>query len=261
MNHQNFFLMSFVGAVMALTAGCDDSGGGGDTTGTGTGTGTGTNTGTGMGIKVTPDMGGFVAKDSNPLGIQGPWYSYADTVDCQKIHTGAGECSNVTAPAAGVFAPTADGKMCTEGTVAKVLDIPGMVGTPDYNGMWGAGIAFDFNNPGMGAAKGTFDAAAAGVTGMSFTIDTPPLAGLRIEIPDAMTAGKSAAYLDATDKYPNSMLTPGVNTFTWAEVKPPVTTIPALDTTKLSGIQFHVPTNTTSGGSYKFCISDITFLK
>src|SRR5262245_5106843 len=126
MNHQNFFLTIFAGAVMALTAGCDDSGSGGEPTSTATSTSTGTGTGTnGNGVKVTPDPGGFVAKDSNPLGIQGPWYAYADSNGdngmppgaCQKAgHTDA-ECSKVTAPAPGTFAPTADGKMCTEGTV------------------------------------------------------------------------------------------------------------------------------------------------
>ena len=43
--------------------------------------------------------------------------------------------------------------MCTSGTVAKVLDIVGMAGMPDYSKMWGAGIGVDFNHEGL-LAKG-----------------------------------------------------------------------------------------------------------
>lgn len=273
MNHQNFFLTVFAGAVMALTAGCDDSGSGGEPTGTGTGTTTGTGTGTGTttgGVPLKADKGGFVAKDSNTLGIQGAWYAYADSLGasgtppgaCQAAGHSDAECSKVTAPAPGMgFAPTdetADQKLCTEGTVEAVLN--GSNGMPDYGNMWGAGIGLDFNNPGMGAMKTGFNASAANVKGISFDIDTPPLAGIRVEIPDAKTNGKAAAYWEATTSYGPSPVKAGTNTFTWDKVlSPDPANVPALDPSSLYGLQFHVVSG--AAGSYKFCISHVKMLQ
>lgn len=272
MNHQNFFLTIFVGAVMALTAGCDDSGSGGEPTATSTATSTGTGTGTSTGgVLLKADTGGFVAKDSNSLGIQGAWYPYGDNLgptgmppgNCQNVgmHP-ATECASVTKPAPGMpFAPsdaTDDQKLCTEGTVEAV----GMLnGSPDYGNQWGAGIGLDFNNPGMGAPKGGFNAMTAGVTGISFDIDMLPLAPLRVEIPDAATNGKAAAYWGGDANYGPSPVKQGTNTFTWEQVTPPGMpgTVPALDKTQLYGLQFHVVSG--AAGPYKFCISHVKLLK
>jgi hypothetical protein len=275
MNHQNFFLTIFVGAYLALAMGCDDSGGGGATggstsTGTGGSTSTGGSTGTGDSVPLVADKGGFVAPDSNPLMIQGAWYAYADSIgdngmppgNCQKVgmHTDA-ECSKVIAPPPGQpFAPTdttPDQKLCTEGTVEAVLML---AGAPDYSNMWGAGIGLDFNNPGMGAQKQSFNATAAGVKGISFEIDAPPTAGIRVEFPDAATNNKAAAYWKATPMYQASPVKPGPNTILWEEVtSPDPVNVPKLDPSTLMGIQFHVQSG--AAGSYKFCISHVKFLK
>lgn len=268
MNQQNFFLTIFVGAVMALSTGCSDSGGnGGNNTATSTSTSTSTSTGN---VALKADKGGFIAPDSNPLMIQGAWYAYADSLGANGMPPGAcqtvgmhsdAECSKVIAPPPGQpFAPTdetADQKLCTEGTVETVLML---AGAPDYSNMWGAGVGLDFNNPGMGAPKAPFNATAAGVTGVSFEIDAPPTAGIRVEFPDMATNNKAAAYWGATTSYGPSPVKAGVNTIKWADVKSPdAVNVPMLDPSTLMGIQFHVPSGTA--GSYKFCLSHLTLLK
>jgi hypothetical protein len=271
MNQQNLFLTIFVGAAMALSMGCDDSGGGGGgNTGGTTSTGTGGTTSTGEGIPLKADKGGFVAGDTNDLMIQGAWYAYADSLGdngmppgkCQTVGMHAnGECSSVTEPPPGMpFAPsdeTADQKLCTKGSVEAVLMLNG---APDYSNMWGAGVGLDFNNPGMGAPKAAFNATAAGVVGVSFEIDAPPPAGIRVEFPDMATNNKAAAYWGATTSYGPSPVKPGVNTIKWADVKSPdPVNVPMLDPSTLMGIQFHVPSGTA--GAYQFCLSHIKMLK
>jgi hypothetical protein len=264
MNQENAFLTIFVGAVMALAAGCSDDGGGGGGTGgmSGTGGGSGTN------VQLVADKGGFIAADTNSLGVQGAWYVYADSLGsngmppgaCQSVgmHTDA-ECSKVTKPApVSPFAPsdeTPAQKLCTAGTVEAVLNLNG---SPDYSNMWGAGIGLDFNN--AGGNKLPFDATAAGVKGVSFKIDVAPVVGMRVEFPDAVTNNKSAAYWEATTSYGPSPVMAGVNTILWDKVKSPsVVDVPPLDPSKLMGIQFHVVSGTA--GAYEFCISEMTLLK
>jgi hypothetical protein len=44
-------------------------------------------------------------------------------------------------------------------------------------------------------------------------------------------------------------------------VSPPKANIYVFDTSRILGIQFHVPTNDTSGAAYDFTISDMTFVR
>jgi hypothetical protein len=276
MKQQNYYLTLFVGAVLACAAGCsEDSGAPGDTGGTG-GSGAG---GSGAGgaassIDIKPDASGWVQADTNTLGIQGAWYSYADSIgkagappgDCQSkgMHTDA-ECSVVKAPLPGGF-PNTDGKMCTEGTVAKVINLVSGGTGPDYDNVWGAGIALDLNNSGAdaGNVSSPFNATAKGVVGFSFDIDATPLSGLRVEFPTpTTTAGANywGAAANGNGKYPNSPVKPGTNTIKWADVTSPDTAkVAAFDATQVLAVQFHVPANTTSSGDYKFCISNLKAL-
>jgi hypothetical protein len=255
----------FVFCTGALAAACSS-----DSSGTPAGTGgTGAGGSSSTGEKLVPGDTGFVDGTMNTFGITGSWYAYADSIgstgmppgNCQSVgmHTDA-QCSKVASPAPGSFPQTVPGQMCTEGDVETLQNIVGGTG-PDYDNMWGAGIGLDFNNPGGTAMKAPFDARAKGAKGVSFTIDTPPATGLRVEFPDAVTNGKSAAYWGAMPdgKYPPSPVKAGLNTITWDLVKPPASTITALDVTKLMGIQFHVVSGTAA--HYKFCISDLTILK
>ena len=61
----------------------------------------------------------------------------------------------------------------------------------DYSNIFGAGIGFDLNNPGLntGASmKLPFDAATRMVIGVSFDLDEVPATGLRVEFPFGTTA-------------------------------------------------------------------------
>jgi len=264
------FLSLFCAAVMAASAiGCDDSGGGGgtggssSTGGTSSGTGGGSTGGasSGTGVPITPDATGWVDKGMNEAGVQGAWYAYGDGAEggvppgtCQKAGHADAECSVITTPAAGMFT-NVGGKMCTSGTVAKVLAM-------DYANMWGAGIGLDLNNSGGATAvKAEFDASA--YKGISFEIDTPPVAGLRVEFPSKETEAGTAGgdFWGATKDYGNSPVVVGTNTVTWDLVKGPGATPHVFSPAHILSIQFHVPTNTTSSGAYSFCISNLKLLK
>lgn len=261
--------------MTALSLGCDDSGGGAATgggtgTGGGTSTGTGGGTSTGEGIALTPDATGWVDKGMNMAGVQGAWYAYGDGQDgtgapmgtCQKAgHTAPGECSVITTPAPGMFANTG-GKMCTSGEVAKVLK--NSAGADDYSNMWGAGIGLDLNSSGGAmSVKAEFDASA--YKGISFHIDTPPLAGLRVEFPSLETEAGTAGgdYWGADPTYKNSPVVMGTNTFTWDKVTGPgpAATAHKFSPAHILSIQFHVPTTLASKAIYSFCISDLKLIK
>jgi hypothetical protein len=230
--------------------------------------GTGGTPSTGAGILITPDATGWVQADTNDAGVQGAWYAYGDGTDgaggpgtCQKAGHAAGECSSIAMPTGGMF-PNTGGKMCTSGMVAKVIN--GSNGMPDYGNIWGAGIGLDLANSGGAApVKSEFDATAKGITGVSFEIDAPPLPGLRVEFPsketDAGTAGGD--YWGADASYKNSPVVAGVNTILWADVKGPGPTPHTFSPAHIESIQFHVPTNTSSGAAYSFCISNLKLLK
>jgi len=251
----------------AIAAGCSSSNpasSNGGSNGAGGGSGGGAS-----GSKLTalvPDATGFVdVGGSIPTGITGAWYAYGDgigsdgtamTGDCElKGGHAATDCSAITSPPFGVFMNTG-GKMCTQGTVAKILNITGG-STPDYNNIWGAGIGLDLNNAGgdAGAVKKTYNATAAGVIGMAFDIDVVPAANMRIEFP---TNATNAAFWDGLKQI--SPVAVGHNEVLWTKVTGPFydATAPAFDPTSIFSIQFHVLTSATSAGTYNFCISNLS---
>lgn len=255
MNQQNYFLTLFVGAVMALTAGCSEStdapqntGGSGGSGGGGGGGGSGNS------VLLTPtEDTGWVDKASNSLGVQGPWYAYADSLGDKKCLTAghaATECAIVESPPADSF-PNMGGQMCTKGSTEAVIAM-------DYSNMWGAGIALDFNNPGGGAPKAAFD--ASGLSGIEFDLIRKPLAGLRVEFPQTDTEGSEAGndYADATSSYPVSMLTEGHNVVPFSRVKGPKGHV--FNPVNLLGVQFHVPSG-SSQQPFDYCIANLTLIK
>ena len=225
---------------------------------------------------------GFVSLPT--LGIQGAWYGYGDgegadgTVamsDCvlKGMHMPA-DCSMITAPPFGMFPQTTPGKMCTSGTVAKVINTtvgcaivppattpPAMC--PDYSNLFGAGIGLDLNNAGAdgGGGKMPFNATMAGITGISFDLDMPPAAGVRVEFPTVGTENTSGVW-KPTGSTNLSPLVAGHNVLLFADVKSPSFVKPAIpfDPTKLLSIQFHVPTKTSASAMYSFCISNLAVI-
>ena len=153
------------------------------------------------------------------------------------------------------------GQMCTDGTVAKVIDIVGMTGAPDYSNIWGTGIGLDLAAPtDSSMPKGTFDADAKGVKGLSFDIDMVPMPKLRVEIVTTATKGTTAGdnYWGATSAYPASPVKVGHNEVTWDLFKGPKGA--ANDTAHIEAIHFHVPTTTSSSAPFSYCISNLKLL-
>lgn len=277
------FLATCIG--LAAATGCASSpskqntgGGGSSSTGTGgsSSTGTGGSSGNLTGVTLVPSATGWIDKTDvgNTIMVQGAWYPYGDSygeAKCTSATFGkhaAGDCSVITMPdPVGTGFPNTAGSMCTTGTAAKVLDIVGMTGMPDYSNMWGAGIGLDLNASGGDlSTKSPYNATMAGVTGISFKIDTVPLSGLRVEFPMPLTNGNPAGsdYWGASSSYPASPAQPGLNVIRWADVKSPAaaTASPvAFDPTQIESIQFHVPSSTSAASPYSFCISELTFLK
>jgi hypothetical protein len=251
---------------------------------TGGGTG-GTSGGAGAGpagVSLVPDETGWVARDTNTLGVQGAWYPYGDQYGEAKctlvgLHAPA-ECSTIASPEPLVPGfPNVAGEMCTTGETAVVLGCKDGVprctlGSPDYSNMWGAGIGLDLNAE--GAPSGTpapklpWNPDEHGVIGVAFDINVVPPPGLRVEfpivLPDDSTTDNHAdgsPYWGAKPGYPNSDVRAGRNQFRWNEVAVPTTNY-AFDRTKILAIQFHVPAITSGAnrGAYSFCISNLTLL-
>lgn len=161
---------------------------------------------------VPVDERGWVAPGTNELGIQGFWFSYGDQYDEPKRCTGygkhppdtgehgVGQCSFVGFPDAvpSLWFPN-DGKLCTSGNGAAVVDCEDGVECPnkepDYSNMWGSGIGLDFGlvldpedktptrDP---ERRTTWNAADQGTTGVSFDISWPDPSTkryLRVEFP------------------------------------------------------------------------------
>jgi len=269
----NGLLMGLCGAA-AVMAGCGGGGGGGNGSGGSGMTGSGGTSGGSMGVALVPNETGWVEGTDNSLGVQGAWYVYGDGTDGTKPMGGGdcqvkgmhmdSECSMIAhpVPGSGSFPPTdvATAKMCTDGTVAKVINMVGGTG-PDYSNIWGTGIGLDLAGGKDGAPKGTFDdATAKGVTGLAFDIDMVPMPKLRVEIVTTATKGSEAGdnYWGATSAYPPSPVKSGHNEVKWADFKGPKGA--ANDTAHIEAIHFHVPTTMASGASYSYCISNLKLL-
>jgi hypothetical protein len=198
------------------------------------------------------------------LGIRGSWFTVADSLgssglppgDCQRLgmHSEI-DCAKPTPLSISMSTLSAPDGVCTSGVVEAVGQHDG---EPDYDNQWGAGIGFYF--AGNEQSYTVFDAAAAGVHGVSFYIDQRPLPGMRVEFADTATVGKGAAYWGATSSYPSSPLIVGYNQITWDRVVPPTSSIPTLDVSRLVTMTFHVPAGSVAG-TYQFCIKDVSLLR
>lgn len=207
------------------------------------------------------------------------------------------ECSIIETPAPppAMGFPNAGGVMCTKGSITQVLPCemdlltrcPNCSGCPmaDYSTMWGAGIGFDLNadKGEEGGAKHPWNPAAAPggpIIGIEFTLDTKPLGGLRVEIPMLLSDSEAAMFMlptgsttdshpdgapywgaGANGMYPNSPVDVGVNRVLWTDIQPPRTGNYVFDTTRILGVQFHVPATTSARSTYEFCISNVKLLR
>lgn len=319
------WLLVVCGAV--ALGGCGSStvphntGTGGTTDGSGGSSGSGSGGSSGfMEVALTATDTGWVGalgdgSNANSLGIHGSWYPYGDQygplcgdasapnsssgMKCNDSHFGAhptSDCSVITTPDPTVMSfPNTDGKMCTSGTIAKVIAIVNSTqGTGmDYSNIWGAGIGLDLEAD-MGSSacdkKGVFNAKDMHVVGLKFDLSSDsgsiPSAGLRVEFPTPDTDGTKngsaywgadSSFSTASGKYvvvgtntiyfvPTDVLgaTNGAKDPTMPATQPVV--VPgsspgmALNQTAIESIQFHVPAATTGSSTFQFCISNLKLL-
>jgi len=225
----------------------------------------------GNGWDLTPSDMGFL-DGSNMAHITGAWYSYGDWYspaagggDCAvKGMYMAAQCSMITTPVPGdPFTNAGDGKMCTSGTAAQVIDM-------NYSAIWGTGIGFDLNNGGTDdggtGAKLPYDATANNVTGFSFHIDTPPTGGqMRVEFPTSAVMGTTdinAAYWGGAGANLSPFTKAGDYQVKFTDVGGPMylTSPTPFDPTKILSVQFHVVTNTSSTIPFSYCVSNVKAL-
>jgi len=226
----------------ASTAGAGGSGGGATST---AGTGGSGGAVAAPGTPLSWGADGFVAGDTNPYVIEGPFYSYSDCDPPSGLPCSMPDASLTGADGKPGWSVDA-GKVCFKGTAVKVEG--GM-----FAAQWGAGLALDLNSkggePGAPAVKGTFDLVQAGIKG--FSVDITGTAPARIRINLTMPGVPDSSFVDAK--------VPGTTTFdvadakqgTWVASKTP------LDPTKVEALQFQVFTTAASPTPYDFCVTAI----
>lgn len=88
----------------------------------------------GEGVDLVFDENGWVDNETNELGIQGAWYSFADGDNPPDVEDVAFSTVELY---------TDGEKQCAEGMVARVPDDMDDDGQPEWNLVWGIGIGFN----------------------------------------------------------------------------------------------------------------------
>ncbi|HYQ46924.1 MAG TPA: hypothetical protein VER11_33365 [Polyangiaceae bacterium] len=244
------------------TAGAATGTGGASTGTAGAGPGTaGSSTGGGStmmeGVPITPNMG-WVAVDSNVLGIQGAAFSFADATSKM------GMTDNLMT--------ATDGKSCIVGTAAKVdmasdkcvnktFDPPA---TDCYGQYWGAAFGINLNqtiDPGtmMGGTAMPFDASL--IKGFYFEIDgntVPGPTALRFKVDDG-TKEYCNPSMVKVKVGPNTVLFSDLTTECWmpTDMSSKVTDDVKKKVVKIA---WQVVTNASSTVPFDFCISNVRAL-
>ncbi|HEX2871067.1 MAG TPA: hypothetical protein VHP33_07425 [Polyangiaceae bacterium] len=208
----------------------------------------GTNAAAPPGTELIWDAEGFVAPDNNAFAIQGPFYAYSDCDPPSGLPCTAPDPALTGADAKPGWSVDA-GRVCMKGTAVKVENMM-------FAAQWGAGLALDLNSkggePGKPAEKGTFDLAAAKITG--FSADISGTAPARIRINLTMPGVGDSNFVDAKVPGTTTFALPDAKQGNWVMVKTP------LDPTKVEALQFQVFTNAASATPYDFCIDAIRVL-
>lgn len=246
------------------------------------------------GVVLAPDTQGWIRRDTNPIGVQGAWYTYGDRYG-DPAHGGSKctevglhdveECSKITYPKPEEPRfPNVGGRMCTQGETAIIPLCKPLVpncasGQYDYTNVWGAGIGLDFNTEqNRPYEKSPYDAPAAGVLGVSFEIDIVFADGVRVEFPILLPQDNAYATTEdhpdgspywgagSNGGYHPSPIVRGYNRFHWSDVGSPVPGDYAFDPTKILAIQFHVPAvdeeeKLDDRRPFSFCVSNLTLLR
>jgi hypothetical protein len=224
----------------------------------------------GSGLALTPDATGFIAATSNAFAVTGSWYAFGDGYgpdgtttggSCESAGHPPSACSVISSPSpTGSGFPNTGGKMCVTGVAARVVNNT-TTGQPDFGGIYGVTIGFDFNYAALGPPKGTFNAISSGITGIQFDVDLVPSNGLRAQFvtPGTDLGPGGPSYWGGSSAFPPSPAFAGTNRIYWADVTGPYGL--GLDPTQLVSMYFNVPTQTASADSFHFCISNVALIR
>lgn len=188
---------------------------------------------------------GFVAKDANPFGLEGPFYSYND---CDPP---SGLPCTMADP--GLLGPDGKPGFAVDATRACIKGTAVQVQNQMFSAQWGAGLALDLASPGgmpgVPAVKGTADLATAKITG--FSVDLTGTAPAKIRINLTMPGVADSNFVDATVPSTRTFSLSEAKQGSWVEEKTP------LDPTRIEAIQFQVATTATSATPFDFCVSGL----
>jgi hypothetical protein len=183
-------------------------------------------------VAIVPDGTGFVAPGGNSVGIHGSWFVYSDCADLMGHN-----CAMVTAPTGTGFS-NVNGAMCTSGT------------TSTATGAWGAGIALELND---GPPQLPFDTVAAGIKGFCFVLTGPAIPSTTVRVAFPTQNNNDNAYF-------KSVTTPGPHTVVFSDTAQGswVTTPQPFEPTKVTLIQFQIPSSPTASIPWDFCVEGLT---
>ena len=246
----NFVFVGVVAFAFALAA-CGNAGdpvsgqNAGGTSAAGAGSGGGGAGPTAPGTPLAWDATGFVAADTNPFGIQGPFYFYSDCDPPSGLPCTMPDATLIGADAKPGWSVDA-AHVCVKGTAVQVQDMM-------FSAQWGAGLALDLNSPGgepgAPAVKGTLDLKTAKIRGFSVDISgtAPALIRLNLTMPGIADSNFVDAKIPGTTTFDVAAAKQG----SWVKDKHP------LDATKVEALQFQIFTETGKATPFDFCVNAI----
>jgi hypothetical protein len=213
------------------------------------------------GINIMPDETGWLAAETNELGLQGAWYTFACKAEdgCDPV------TMNLNPPEGATFTNT--GKMCFSGTAPQVTDF-NQDGSLDYSTIWGAGMGCDL-------------CAEGGESTTKYTLSTCPynkLVGTTLDLKIIGAAVRLSGSVSASELRIQFDEGLGVNA---AYVKVMPSQVAAGETVSalfadaavdydprpegmtpaaVQAIQFQIPTNDQGPVSWDFCVEDLGIL-
>lgn len=217
------------------------------------------------GVPITP-VAGWIAKDSNDLGIEGAAFSFADTTS---ITTMTDNLKDTTATVACIKGTAAKVDMASDVCVNKMFTPPA---TDCYGQFWGAALGFNLNQtidmtlvPPAGGTPMAFDASL--IKGFYFEISdhddhtgvVPAPSALRFKVNDSDDKEYCNTSALKVKSGANTVLFSDLTTECWA----PTTTsskITADVEKKFIKIAWQVVTNASATVPFDFCVGNVRAL-
>ena len=220
---------------------------------------------TGEGVPITP-VTGWIAKESNALGIQGAAFSFADTTSIVGMTDNLKDATATTSCIKGTAAKV---DMASDACVNKMFTAPA---TDCYGQYWGAALGFNLNQvidmtlvPPAGGTPAAFDASL--IKGFYFEISdhddhtgvVPAPTALRFKVNDSDNKEYCNTSALKVKSGVNTVLLSDLTTECWA---PTATSskITADVEKKFIKIAWQVVTNPTAAVPFDFCVGNVRAL-